>query len=251
MGREKEKQVAEAYCHAAVASGAYQVPSQHCLPLQALCSWAFCTTTSALNLFNTPVHETGPKNLINKPPNLDRVFMCREEKEKQEAEARERERLRNMTEEERAAWERANPKVWSRVWEVWVHVRTCSVNNASLHFCPDTMPLLMRCPGALCCCSELCCVMLLFVPCSDVVWWMVMFRPAQEQQTKEKKKLRFMQKYWHKGEAGAGRGGGAGRGSGAGRERGAGRGRGAGALHTRSLHTHLAQGSAGAAGRRL
>lgn len=71
---EKEKQEVEAYCHAAVAFIAYHLPpSQHCLPLQVLCSWAFCTTISVLNLFNTPVHEfhfNGPTNLINKPAYL-------------------------------------------------------------------------------------------------------------------------------------------------------------------------------------
>ena len=52
------------------------------------------------------------------------------------------------------------------------------------------------------CWSKLCCALLLLLPCSYVVWWLLMCWPAQEQQTKEKKKLRFMQKYWHKGEAG-------------------------------------------------
>lgn len=97
--------------------------------------------------------------------------MCREEKEKQEAEARERERLRNMTEEERAAWERANPKVWSRVWEVWAKSSTVQQHCTAL--CPDTTPLLMRCPGMLCYCSKLCCALLLLVRCSDVVWWLL------------------------------------------------------------------------------
>ena len=41
------------------------------------------------------------------------LVTCREEKEKIEKEIVERERLRNMTEEERAAWDRANPKVRS------------------------------------------------------------------------------------------------------------------------------------------
>mmetsp|Transcript_17478 Transcript_17478/g.37773 ORF Transcript_17478/g.37773 Transcript_17478/m.37773 type:complete len:486 (-) Transcript_17478:38-1495(-) len=41
---------------------------------------------------------------------LRRIKRDREEKERQEKEVEERERLRNMTEEERAAWEKANPK---------------------------------------------------------------------------------------------------------------------------------------------
>ncbi|KAG2488247.1 hypothetical protein HYH03_013237 [Edaphochlamys debaryana] len=42
---------------------------------------------------------------------LRRIKRDREEREAMEREAAERERLKNMTEEERAAWERANPKV--------------------------------------------------------------------------------------------------------------------------------------------
>ncbi|GFR53049.1 hypothetical protein Agub_g15750 [Astrephomene gubernaculifera] len=42
---------------------------------------------------------------------LRRIKRDREEREAAEKEAAERERLKNMTEEERAAWERANPKV--------------------------------------------------------------------------------------------------------------------------------------------
>ncbi|KAJ9516794.1 hypothetical protein QJQ45_027200 [Haematococcus lacustris] len=41
---------------------------------------------------------------------LARIKAEREERKKQESEALERERLKNMTDEERAAWERANPK---------------------------------------------------------------------------------------------------------------------------------------------
>ncbi|KIY93404.1 microfibrillar-associated protein 1 [Monoraphidium neglectum] len=41
---------------------------------------------------------------------MGRIARDRGEREAAEAEVRERERLKNMTEEERAAWERANPK---------------------------------------------------------------------------------------------------------------------------------------------
>ena len=41
---------------------------------------------------------------------MARIARDRDEKEAADKAARERERLKNMTEEERAAWERANPK---------------------------------------------------------------------------------------------------------------------------------------------
>ncbi|GIL92145.1 hypothetical protein Vretimale_12216 [Volvox reticuliferus] len=65
---------------------------------------------------------------IWKARELRRIKRDREEREAAEQEAAERERLKNMTEEERAAWEKANPKVvrepspkskWSFLQKYW------------------------------------------------------------------------------------------------------------------------------------
>jgi len=56
------------------------------------------------------------------------------------AEAQERERLKNMTEEERREWERANPKVRERmclraVCMFCVHVLACGCASVCVYVC--------------------------------------------------------------------------------------------------------------------
>ena len=97
----------------------------------------------------------------------------REEKEKMEEEIRERERIKNMTDAERAAWEAANPKVWTSPGCTVEPITHKSFND---YFCHTSHAIALAA----------------LTQNFDVA-------PAQELKNTEKSKLRFMQKYWHKG----------------------------------------------------
>lgn len=72
---------------------------------------------------------------------MGRIARDRDEKETADKAARERERLKNMTEDERAAWERANPKVRARFF-----LRTCMLLHLRVLCTHTWMSPVLRAP---------------------------------------------------------------------------------------------------------